>query len=173
MPLNRNISLMIGTAIGVTTVGTIAVGQLGPLQPPNGAVANTSPSLEEVEDQIDLIRATLNQQSGPWESFVRTPGSHASDQHTSIEVAPGNVRVHQITAYEAYVAIFDGPGDTGTSGAGGTNNVVARVNSVRGPNMSGNTSVVPLNVEVQNGLHVAYDSQGSSGLIQILYSRID
>jgi len=169
----------------IATLGATALlanAQLGPLDPPAGVVSDTSPSLEDLQDDIAALSAVVADDGvteGPWESLVILPSDPSDDQTTtSLLVAEGNVLLHRCIVAGAFVVFFDGNGSVQDRGRNPNGDVIAH-GRARGAGSTGSggltyyTSVdLPLDVRVSNGLHVCWDAVESESSITILYKPL-
>lgn len=169
----------VAVVIAAISTGALALA-MGPLNPPAGPVSETSPSLADL--QADLEEITINlagsaETAGPYESF-RTPaiGDFQSNLAGSL-IAEGRIYVHSITHTYGIVTVFDGPGSIDNSGRALSGNWIARSvhnYSVGGPSISVQYTTVTTPVEeiIENGLHAAWFERSPDGFIRILYKRL-
>ncbi|MEL7471702.1 MAG: hypothetical protein AAGK04_00155 [Planctomycetota bacterium] len=152
----------------------------GEIFPPDGTVQNTTPSLAELEDQLDRIEANgggIVPVDG-WETAFFGPAG-GSSQLTAIPIAPGRVFVHRIVAHQGGVVAFDGAGgQIALSGTGiglpTSGTPIARVYGFTGSSGSaGQTADLEVNVVAENGLQLAYINFGSGGAFQVFYKSLD
>lgn len=175
--MNIHISPKSAAIATLIAAGATAIA-LGPLNPPAGPVAETSPSLTDIAADLDTI--ILNQTggidtSGPFESF-RTPaiGNFQRNLSGSL-IAEGRVYVHSITHTYGILAVFDGPGSIDVNGRGVSGTWIAR--SFHGFNSSGGSAqytavTTPVEQVVENGLHAAWRETATEGFITITYKRL-
>lgn len=171
-PTAAAIAALIGT-------GAAAIA-LGPLSPPPGPVAETSPSLDDLNTKLDLL--VLNQSgnteiSGPFEVFTAPLVGGLTDNFSGTLIAEGRVYVDSISVQYCEVAVFDGPGNVDTSGQVSAGTWVARAHNVFSPNNGGTTeyttTTTPVRTIVENGLYAAWREQYPSGFITIRYKLLD
>ncbi len=179
--MNIHITPKSAAIAALITAGATAIA-LGPLNPPSGPVAETSPSLADLETKIDQVilgQSGSSELSAPFEIF-KTPstGNHSSNLSGTL-IAEGRVYVESVTAMFSTATVFDGPGAIDTSGRTTTDNWISRVNQTRlqtggPPNGVGQltTTTVPIQAIVENGLHAAWFSQFDSGYVIIRYKRL-
>lgn len=159
----------------------------GTLEPPSGAVSDTTPSLAELEDKINALSAmTAGGRPGPgidgWESYQIGPVDNANDvPAATVAALPGRVFVHRISAFKGVLAIFDEPGsitlgsDVAPDAANPT--PLGFVGSTTfGNGSTGGASrdsiELVLDVVFENGVYVTY-SAGDDSYFQILYRTLD
>ncbi|MEL6795655.1 MAG: hypothetical protein AAFO89_02420 [Planctomycetota bacterium] len=167
--------VMTGLAASVGTL-TIAAAfgfaQPDGLEPPAGPVVDTSPSLSSIETKIDQLllgSGTPRITEGPWQSYFQQV---SSNQLSSIEITGGRTLVHKVIVFGSYCSVFDGAGSASGGGANPTANVVATVASASIQNQ--NTIEAPLDVIVENGLHINWDNIEAVGgsTVLVLYKEL-
>ncbi|MEM0984434.1 MAG: hypothetical protein AAGI17_10845, partial [Planctomycetota bacterium] len=125
---NRFAWIAVG-ALATSTLGMIAMTQLGPLEPPVGGVADTSPDLAELQSQLEAVSDRLDEPE-VFEVFNAPLAGSLNDQLFATLVAPGRVFVESITTYHAHATVFDGPGQVDTGFRTLAGDVVGRSTSV-------------------------------------------
>lgn len=160
MRSNKTVALVCGAAIGGGSLLSVALAQLGPLDPPNGPVTNTGPSLSDLAANEPLPQ-----------TFAFPAVGNFSDRAQGVLVESGRLIVECISVSGGRLTIFDGPGSVDNFGSPTSGTVVARVSSTWGSqtNASQNTDVLELGVLVNNGLYAAWDANYSTGHVTIVY----
>jgi len=169
-------ALAIGVGIGLAAYATA---QLGPLDPPPGPVTDTSPSLGEIESKIDALQTGQSGEAlpdGPFQVLAIPETGLLTSNLSTAELVTGPVYVHSITAYNARVVLFDGPGQINSSGNRLAGRWVARNNTLFSAEGDGRGPVQPVTVpvrqEFQDGLHAAWQPQDGDAHFYILYTEL-
>jgi len=162
-------------AMAVVGIGWAASAQLGPLDPPMGPIADTSPSLAELEAKIDALGGGTGIPVGGWDSFFVSPGT---DQLSTIELATGRVLLHKIVVHRAVVVAFDGPGQMSSTGVPLAGEPIGRafMDFFAEDNVSkGQVTSIDhvFDTIAENGLHLAFDVKAGNASVQILYTQLD
>jgi len=169
MPLNKSVALTAGAVLAAGSLISIAVAQLGPLNPPPGPVADTGPSLADLESGTGLPGGLVE-----FEVF-NVPQLHQFTSNlTGQEIAPGRVYVKSVTVSRGRVTLFDGPGATDSNGVVTSGNVVGRI--VQFPASLGSTRetlVVPVNAVVESGLFASWIQGDGFGFLSVTYLPLD
>jgi hypothetical protein len=173
MKRERIAAIVVGSAMVGGVVVAMATAQLGPLNPPPGAVMDTGPSLADLQGGTGLPGGLVE-----YEVFLAPASGDAADQLEAILVEPGRVYIKSIVAHRSYVAVFDGFGEI-ESGARvvGTNPAVARLSTVL--SFAGNggarnsSSQIEVGVVVENGLYAAWDITAGTAFVQVVYLPLD
>lgn len=173
-----NRCVVLRAAIVGVLVTAWAVAAPGTLDPPEGPVAGTGRTLDEIYNKIEATEfqiASLAEDAGPWDSYTVFP---SSDNFTSDEIVPGRVHVHSVTVHYADVVVFDGAGtiDSNTGNATEGDPIgFARAEGARGQggNYGANSVSTVLDVIVEDGMHVAWNIRQSPTGITILYRQLD
>ncbi|MEN0019642.1 MAG: hypothetical protein AAF747_02030 [Planctomycetota bacterium] len=170
-----------GGGIVAVTALALGAGQLGPLDPPEGPVTDTSPSLADVDAKLDAIIASQGDcDLCEFEVFNAPATGPFLDQFESVLVAPGRVYVKSVTVHFAVATLFSGAGgEVNTSGQVISGDVVGRSVALFTSSGNGrggfNTSTVELETVVEDGLWVAWDSRASTdvGFVTVVYKMLD
>lgn len=174
--------------LGCIVIGAVCVAgmprivaQLGPLDPPAGPIRDTSPSLAELQQSIEALRAEIQAVSSSFvDRDIRVhyvpPGTPAQIQSTMI--GPPGSRVVAIAGYNSSAAIFDGPGELVAGGSllvpSPVNRVLARLNGVTvqagpGPGVyTVNTFGYPIGAIAPDGIYLS-QSLGTNGYVLVYY----
>jgi len=169
----------IAAIIAAVSAGALALA-LGPLDPPAGPVAETSPSLADLQTDLDEITLNLSGSAvtaGPFESFIApNTGNFLSDLNGEL-IAEGRVYVHSISATFGIAAVFDGPGTIDSNGRPQSGSPVARVYhnyvaSGSGIGAQYTTVTTPIEQVVENGLYAAWFARETNGFVTIRFKRL-
>jgi len=172
MPANKTVAIVAGAVVAAGSL--IAIAQLGPLNPPSGPVADTGPSLAELESGTGLPGGLLE-----FEVF-NAPADGALETFLQSQlIAEGRVFVKSISGIFVRAAVFDGAGEIDLAGRPvAPLQVVGRIyNNSVGTASDGlaafSSTTVELNTVVENGLHLAVSSQESVGFVTVVFMRLD
>jgi len=172
MPSQKNIAVTAAAIVAAGSLISLAVAQLGPLNPPPGPVADTGPSLADLESGTGLPGGLVE-----FEVFNAPLSGSPSNQFQSTLIADGRVYVKSITSYLLNATLFDGQGQLDNEGIPVTGEVLARSNN--DITVSGNgvatyqTSRTDLGVVVEDGLWAAWENRGSDGWLTVVYLPLD
>lgn len=154
----------------------------GTLEPPSGAVDDTTPSLAELEDKIDAL--AIGSSGGPiWESYelgplgVGGPGVVSA----SSPVIPGRVIVRKVSCFRASIALFETPATiTSDTGLILSPSPTPKIHLTSQLVVTGQANVrwevtqdLETNLVFENGVYLTYALNVAGGRIQILYERLD
>lgn len=145
----------------------------GELDPPAGPVADTTPSLADLEAKIDALGANGGALGGS-KTIIIAP-LDGSDQPTAALLVDGRVRIIRTTAFSAGFALFDGPGGT-VQGSGVPINPAQAVHHNYQQILTdgiGIPSQLESDVIVENGLYIGYFTFRIPATILIEYQELD
>lgn len=165
-------------AVAALIAATAAAIALGPLNPPAGPVTETTPSLANI--QADLEQILLNQtnagQDLAYTAFHAPDSGEFTSSTTSTPIFSGPAYVHEIIVYQGAVTLFDGPGAIDPSDRPLTTNWIGRAtnNYVNGGTGRGQatSTTIPVRQNVQTGLEAAWRALSSEGSLIVLYRPI-
>ena len=181
MKHTRTLCAVAGIAAGGAALAYLA--GFGPLDPPDGPVAETSPSLAELDEKLDQVLLSTGSLGGgsligPWDVFRAPATGNLISSLNSQEIASGRVYVKSIAVFYAYATVFDGPGEMDSMTRPVTPNWIARntqLFSSTGTEGKGQlaTSHIPIDQIVENGLHVSWRSESNGGYVVVRYRVLD
>lgn len=164
----------VAVIVAATSAGALALA-MGPLNPPAGPVAETSPSLADLASILQEPRPT----EGPWQVATFDMRNGPFSQNTALLLAEGPVLVHSVNVQRCTATLFNGPGSLSGAGTIATGNVVGRAHE----DVSGSLSESFVSVSVQtdidvvcdNGLYVAWagNNANASFIINVYYKPLD
>ncbi|MEL6330744.1 MAG: hypothetical protein AAFR38_13910 [Planctomycetota bacterium] len=146
---------------------------LGPLDPPAGPVADTSPDLAEIRAQLDAIQSqqvTTAMSNGPWEVEIVELG--ISDQDLSVPIVPGRNLVHAVVVYRGFVQVFDGPGRVDNVGFPANGRMIGLAEQFAANSGGGfgeGSTHSEINVVAENGVQLAWAGFNSSSIVALYY----
>ncbi|MEM1183595.1 MAG: hypothetical protein AAGI53_01195 [Planctomycetota bacterium] len=166
MSSHKTAAIMAGTVIAAGTL--IAIAQLGPLNPPSGAVSDTGPSLADLQSGTGLPGGLVE-----YEIFQGPLADSLGDQLSSTLIANGRVYIDSISTFLTQTTLFEGPGQLNSSGLSTSGTVAGRCASyVDSGGASYDTDTVQIG-RVVTDPHVAWNQLGSFGFVMVRYIRLD
>ncbi|MEM1184886.1 MAG: hypothetical protein AAGI53_07765 [Planctomycetota bacterium] len=169
--MNTNMKWAMG---GFGLAAMLAAGlAMGPLTPPAGPVADTEPSLADLEAKIDGIVGASGD-VGDWQiAFIADRDD--LDQFNAVRLAPGRVEVRSTTAYQGALALFDGPGGTidGTGIPLNPANAIHFNYSFWESGARRAPSQLQVSSVVDNGLYIGYVTFRPDSVMQVEYRVLD
>lgn len=184
LPVNR-------TKATIFTLGSLVFGlifaarlakeaQAGPLNPPPGPVQPTSPSLPQIQTQLDAV-ASISQQvlisqtnqamvSGPYQFLLVDPRGLAGA--VSQQVLSGRNYIHSVYNSQQIIFLYDGPGRaTNTTRLRSLEGKLIGFSFADGP--LGSAQQLDLGIVVENGLQISKFSEGNtSDWIAVYYKPL-
>ena len=165
MPSQKNIAVTAAAIVAAGSLISLAVAQLGPLNPPPGPVSDTGPSLAELQSGTGLPGGVVE-----FEVFNQ-PTLHQFVSNLDADlIAPGRVFIQSATVSRGRVTLFDGPGMTDSGGIVTHGDVAGRVIQIQ--QSAGDrreVETVEFNTVVENGLYASWVQGDGFGFLSINY----
>lgn len=113
--MNMSKPRLVAIALSTVAAGALLTGasQLGPLTPPPGEIANTEPTLTDLEDSINAIEIALASQGlGPTftDKEFLTLSQSSLPLNTTVQVINGPLYLHSIIMNTGRVSLIDSDG---------------------------------------------------------------
>lgn len=158
--------------IGIAALAAYSAAQLGPLTPPPGPVADTSPSLADIESRAIEIQASLATQAGPWQSITH---DGTFNQRDALTVTTNPVIIHKLIVHDGTIVLFnEGSGNVSSGGRVTAGTPIAQATNIYGEGVTvGTTTAITFDILSPLGLHYSHAKFGETGTFTILYREIE
>lgn len=141
----------------------------GELDPPEGPVSDTTPSLADLDAKIDAFATSDGRDK---QILFIAPRDIGADEPDAFLLIPGPVRVHRTAVINGTAALFTAPGAS-VDASGVPLNPASAVHFNFNSDSSGGPSQLALDHIFSEGVYVAYQSYGVAFVLQIEYEVLD